>query len=259
MSEIKSVLTERPVLRTVGIIVVALGAFLSGAAFSSSSFANYVYDYNLLFVGGTLALSVPIFFYATRSTLRSDLLDREIIEKNKDRFSDFGDYAVNPLIQSVYRLYLEAGDQRSYATKNLAIGLGITLVTFIAIVSLIITSRADDVAALPIDRYIYTYLLPRVAGVLLIQLVGSFFLRWYAENVRKIGVLSERILMLEVMLAAQVIAGDDEKSRRDVLKEQLLKFDLSKLSTTDEKLDRLDKAVIRKLAGNTNVSISNTE
>lgn len=250
---------QRPVVLALSIAVALVGGFLAGGAFVDSSFANYVYNYNLLFVGGTIILSIPIFYNATRSTLRSDLLDREIIEENKERFANFSGYEKSPLVQSVYRLYLEAGDQRSYATKNLAIGMGLTLVSAIVIVSLIVTSRATDIAALETERFLYTYLLPRASGVLIIQLVGGFFLRWYSQNVGRIGELSERILLIEVMLAAQVLAGEDEKSKRDVLKEQLLTFDLSKLSQKTGDPDRLDRAVIRKIANNTSVSFSNQE
>lgn len=262
MSEIQDrdkIWKQRPVVLAISVFIALLGGFLAGGAFVDSTFSNYIYDYNLLFVGGTLVLAIPIFYNATRSTLRSDLLDREVIEENKARFSNFAGYETAPLVQSVYRLYLEAGDQRSYANKNLALGMGMTLVSVIVIISLIITSRATDVASLSTEKFIYTYLLPRASGVLIIQIVGSFFFRWYSQNIRRIGELSERILLIEVMLASQKLAGDDEKSKREVLKEQLLTFDLSKLSTKQADLERLDKAVIRKIASNTSVNISNQD
>lgn len=250
---------QRPVVLALSVAVALVAGFLAGGAFVDSSFADYVYNYNLLLVSGAIVVCIPIFYNATRSTLRSDLLDRDILEENKERFSNFSGYEHSPLVQSVYRLYLEAGDQRSYATKNLAIGMGLTVVSVIVIFSLIVTSRATDVAALETERFLYTYLLPRASGVLIVQLVGAFFLRWYSQNIRRIGDLSERILMIEVMLAAQVLAGKDEKSKRDVLKEQLLTFDLSKLSRQTGDPDRLDRAVIRKIANNTSVSISNRD
>lgn len=250
---------QRPVVLALSVAIALIGGFLIGGAFVNTSFSDYVHNFNLLLVGGTVLLAIPIFYNATRSTLRSDLLDREVIEENKARFSNFSGYETSPLVQSVYRLYLEAADQRSYATKNLAIGMGLTLVTVIVIVSLIITSRATEISALDIERFLYTYLLPRASGVLVIQLVGGFFLRWYSQNVRRIGEISERILFIEVMLASQVLAGDDEKSKRDVLKEQLLTFDLSKLSDKKDDPDRLDRAVIKKIASNTSVSLSNKE
>lgn len=257
MKKNEKIWKHRPVLLALSITAALSGGFIVGGSFVNSSFSDYIYDYNLLFVGGSLILSIPIFYNATRSTLRSDLLDREVIEENKERFSNFSGYEKTPLIQAVYRLYLEAGDQRSNATKNLAIGMGMTLISVITIISLIMTSRATEVAALETSKYLYTYFLPRASGVLVIQLVGSFFLRWYSQNISRIGELSERILMIEVMLASIALAGEDEKSKRDVLKEQLIPFDLKKLSTRAEDPDRLDKAIIRKLANNTNVSLTN--
>ncbi len=257
MADAKSILKHRPIVAALSLAVVAIAGFILGGAFSNSSFPDYIYNQNLLFIGGGLLLSVPIFIKATGSTLRSDLLDREIIEENKSRFTDFSAYADQPLIQSIYRLYLEAGDQRSYATKNLAIGMGATFVSFVLIVSLIVTSRSTEISELSIEHFLYTFVLPRVSGILVIQLIGTLFLRWYAQNVRKISELSDKILYLEILIAAQTFAGDDKKSKQLVLTEQMLKFSISDLPGNTQSLERLDKAVIRKIAQNTSVNLSN--
>lgn len=257
MNDNEKIWKQRPNVVFLSLATLFIGMFVTVSALFEITFSDYIHSYSSLLIGGTIIFSIPIFYNATRSTLKSDILDSEIIDEYKNKFKNFDNYSKDPLLHSVYRLYLQAADQKTYAAKNLAIGMGLTLVAVILFVSLIFTSRSSVVESLPMDVFLYTHLLPRIAGAVLIQFVASMFLRWYSLNVNRIGVLSDQIIYIEILMNTQSLAENDEKLKFVIIDKQLTNFNLSVLSSSENKLDRLDRSVIRAIAKNTNINISN--
>lgn len=200
---------NRPVVTTMGITVIALITFLLVGSLSGDSIFEFIYDNLPVFVLGSVIFMIPIFINATNDTLKIDLISPDMVSKLRSYYGDYNNYIENPFNMIFSRLYLELADQRSHATKNLALGVGFTVIAVLLSIFLVVTTQSKNVQSLDIQKYLATFLSPKVAVIIFIEGIAFFFLRWYGKNLGKISEISDKILLIELKLAAQYTLRQD--------------------------------------------------
>lgn len=140
-----------------------------------------------MFVIGSVIFMIPVFVHAKSSTLKLDLINPELVKRINENYGDYEGLSKQPFSMILGRLYLEMADQRSHATKNLALGVGFTTIAVVLSIFLIVAAQSEAVQKMDMNAYIATFLIPKVAVILFIEGIALFFLKWYGKNIDKIS------------------------------------------------------------------------
>jgi len=205
---------------------------------------------------GVVLLLIPMFINGTQATLKSDLVDGEILEDVTSSFRKFENYNNDVFIMAIGRLYIETADQRSSAMKNLALGFGLTIISVVLAVNLVFVSRVIPVDEFNKEHYLYSYIYPRFGAIAFIQIIAAFFLRWYGKNIEKVSEISDKILIIEFKKAAMNAAGDSV-SRQEVIKWM---SSIELISLKDSKKSAIkSQSLAKRIIDRTSLNISNKE
>lgn len=199
---------------------------------------------------GIIVLLIPVFVLATRATLVSDLSDERLAPKLEAQVSDFSNYDTHPLKMTVARLFLAKADQRSSSMKNLALGVGFSVVSITLVVQLAASSSSSLVLALPNEEFLVKHIGPKAGAVIFIQVVATFFFRLYARNLREIVILTDKLTFIETKIAALQLSD----LHADDVRKWLLSFDLE-MALTSQRVHPRSLGFPQKAVDKVNVSI----
>lgn len=138
--------------------------------------------------------------------------------------------ATNILLISWERLNIE--ERRLAARSLLTLASGV-LLTAVAICLLIYFTISFDskIDALEVTGSHLTFLLPRITGVLIIQVLAAFFLRMYLASENAISINKAELTNVEMRIASLGLATSANN-----------KFELAKLFAVEERLSHLNKS-----------------
>ena len=200
--------------------------------------SNFILANSPLIFFGVVVLLIPLFIQATKATLTSDLIDQEMLPAWSRMLKDFDNFDSAPLKMSVARLYLAKADSRSSSMKNLALGVGFSVVTLTLLIQLSVSANTPAVLALSTDDFLIKHIGPKLGAVFFIQLIAAFFFRHYSKNLKEISVIGDKLLFIEIKLAALQVSD----MHREKLQAFLVDFDIQAALTSQFKSQTTTKA-----------------
>lgn len=215
-------LTERPNIPVLIMLVLFMLGCFAYPVYIGVPVPEFIRTNAPVIFMGVVTLLIPLFIFATRATLLSDLVDQEMLPKWKDFLVNIDNFDHSPLKMAVVRLYLSKADSRSSSMKNLALGVGFTVISVTLVIQLTVSANAPIVMALPVEDFLIKHIGPKVGAVFFIQAIGIFFFRHYSKNLKEISAISDRILFFETKLAALSVSD----MHREKLQNFLVDFDL---------------------------------
>ncbi len=250
---------KRPVVTIMSIAVFALISLLTFAFVSTDNMFEFVYQNLPIFIFGSVLFMIPIFANTTNDTLKIDLIDQNMVNNLRLYYGNYDNYQNNPFFMIFSRLYLELADQRSHATKNLALGVGFTVVAVVLSVLLVVVTQSVSVQSFELKQYLTTFLLPKVAVIIFIESIALFFLKWYGRNLEKMTKISDKMLIIELKLVAQYTLKQ-ELPEQKILIEDILKTNIKEEEKILKKKDSLiSEKILLKLLDKLNINLSNTK
>lgn len=252
-----NLINNRPVVLSLLVAVLAFIFLVTYGLLTSSHIFDYFYAKMPLFLIATLLFAIPIFVSATQNTAKIDLVDPDTVRNLREYYKKQNNYFLSPFLMIFSRLFLELADQRSHATKNLSLGVGFTFIAVSLSVFLIITTQSGEVQALDIQKYLASFLLPKITVIVFIESIAMFFLRWYRRSLARISEISAQILDVEFKLLAHHVDRQPDSPNRDELVLNILKT--VPLSPQDQSRDTalFDKEVLKKLIDRISINIAN--
>jgi len=200
-----NLINNRPVVLSLAAAVMSFAILVLYGLNSGGDIFDFFYVNMPSFIIGSVLFIIPIFVHATRNTTKTDLIDSDAVIRLREYYKNQDNYASNPFGMIVSRLYLELADQRSHATKNLSLGVGFTVIAVILSIFLIVATQSKSVQSLDMNKYVATFLFPKIAAIVFIEGIAMFFLRWYGKNLIRIANISTQLLGIEIKILANHI------------------------------------------------------